>query len=74
MLKLAYIDLQEYLTTLEDKHKDLSKQLHDVETSLQENQILRKIKQSIRKLNNNTIATNVRLAKLKMKLQKKVKY
>ncbi|WP_303621276.1 peptidoglycan bridge formation glycyltransferase FemA/FemB family protein, partial [Brevibacterium casei] len=37
MLKLAYIDLQEYLTTLEDKHKDLSKQLHDVETALEEN-------------------------------------
>lgn len=37
MLKLAYIDLQEYLTTLEDKHKELSKQLQEVETALQEN-------------------------------------
>ena len=29
MLKLAYIDLQDYLNTLQDKHKELEKQLKE---------------------------------------------
>ena len=37
MLKLAYIDLQDYLNTLQDKHKELEKQLKEVEQTLEEN-------------------------------------
>ncbi len=31
MLKLAYIDLQDYLDTLQTKHQNLNQQLKDVE-------------------------------------------
>ena len=31
MLKLAYIDLQDYLNTLQEKHDNLEKQLKEVE-------------------------------------------
>lgn len=48
MLKLAYIDLQDYLNTLQEKHDNLEKQLK-VEKTLEENQILRKIKLNTRK-------------------------
>ena len=40
MLKLAYIDLQDYLDTLQTKHQNLNQQLKDVEKTLEENQIL----------------------------------
>ena len=37
MLKLAYIDLQDYLDTLQTKHQNLNQQLKDVEKTLEEN-------------------------------------
>lgn len=37
MLKLAYIDLQDYLNTLQEKHDNLEKQLKEVEKTLEEN-------------------------------------
>lgn len=37
MLKLAYIDLNEYLESLKEKHKQLAKELADVEQALAEN-------------------------------------
>lgn len=36
MLKLAYIDLKDYLSTLQQKHDDLTKQLADVDEALKE--------------------------------------
>lgn len=42
MLKLAYIDLQDYLNTLQEKHDNLEKQLKEVEKTLEENPNLRK--------------------------------
>lgn len=36
MLKLAYIDLKDYLSTLQQKHDDLAKQLADVDNMLKE--------------------------------------
>ena len=34
MLKLAYIDLKDYLSTLQHKHEDLTKQLTEIEEAL----------------------------------------
>ncbi len=34
MLKLAYIDLQDYLDTLQTKHQNLNQQLKDVEKNI----------------------------------------
>ena len=65
MLKLAYIDLQDYLNTLQDKHKELEKATKEVEQTLEENLILRKIRQNILKLNNNLIVMNVKSNRLK---------
>ena len=65
MLKLAYIDLQDYLDTLQTKHQNLNQQLKDVEKTLEENQILRKIKRNIHKSNNNSIVMRVKSDKLK---------
>ena len=36
MLKLAYIDLKNYLSTLQHKHEDLTKQLTEIEEALKE--------------------------------------
>lgn len=36
MLKLAYIDLKDYLSTLQHKHEDLTKQLTEIEEALKE--------------------------------------
>ena len=36
MLKLAYIDLKDYLSTLQHKHEDLTKQLTEIEEVLKE--------------------------------------
>ena len=74
MLKLAYIDLQDYLNTLQDKHKELEKQLKEVEQTLEENPNSKKIRQNILKLNNNLIVMNVKSNRLKKKLMKKDKY
>lgn len=46
MLKLAYIDLKDYLSTLQQKHDSLIEQLAEVDAVLEENLTLRKIKQA----------------------------
>ena len=45
MLKLAYIDLKDYLSTLQQKHDSLIEQLAEVDV-IEENLTLRKIKQA----------------------------
>ena len=42
MLKLAYIDLKDYLSTLQQKHDSLIEQLAEVDAVLEENLTLRK--------------------------------
>lgn len=42
MLKLAYIDLKDYLSTLQQKHDSLTEQLAEVEAVLEETLTLRK--------------------------------
>ena len=58
MLKLAYIDLKDYLSTLQQKHDSLTEQLAEVEAVLEENLTLRKIKTNAHKYNNKLIVMN----------------
>ena len=46
MLKLAYIDLNEYLKTLQLKQQQLTAELSGVEEALEESLIQRKIKRN----------------------------
>lgn len=46
MLKLAYIDLKDYLSTLQQKHDSLIEQLAEVDAVLEENPNSKKIKQA----------------------------
>ena len=59
MLKIAYIDLKDYLSTLQQKHDSLIEQLAEVDAVLEENLTLRKIKTSAHKYSNKLIVMNV---------------
>ena len=49
MLKLAYIDLKDYLSTLQQKHDSLIEQLAEVDAVLEENPNSKKNKTSAHK-------------------------
>ena len=59
MLKLAYIDLKDYLSTLQQKHDSLIEQLAEVDAVLEKTLTLRKIKTSAHKYSNKLIVMNV---------------
>ena len=59
MLKLAYIDLKDYLSTLQHKHEDLTKQLTEIEEALKA-LTLKRTKINAINFNNNLIAMNVK--------------
>ena len=58
MLKLAYIDLKDYLSTLQ-KHDSLIEQLAEVDAVLEENPNSKKNKTSAHKYSNKLIVMNV---------------
>ena len=60
MLKLAYIDLKDYLSTLQHKHEDLTKQLTEIEEALKESPNSKRTKINAINFNNNLIAMNVK--------------
>ena len=60
MLKLAYIDLKDYLSTLQHKHEDLTKQLTEIEEALKESPNSKRTKINVINFNNNLIAMNVK--------------
>lgn len=59
MLKLAYIDLKDYLSTLQQKHDSLIEQLAEVDAVLEENPNSKKNKTSAHKYSNKLIVMNV---------------
>ena len=74
MLKLAYIDLKDYLSTLQHKHEDLTKQLTEIEEALKESPNSKKNKNKRNQLQQQFDSNERKINQTKIKLQQKVKY